>query len=98
MKFKAEDLTAQGGLNKVLPERLRYLASRIHTLGPRALYELLCELQNGAPLHERLWAYARLAPLAPFIAALGGVHLPTLRPIRESQPKPMKPRATGRRQ
>ena len=80
-------------------ERLRYLAGRIHTLGPRALYELLCELENGAPLNERLEAYAALAPLAPFIAALGGAEPAILRPIGEGTPKPtrIKPRARRRR-
>ena len=27
--------------------RLKYLASQIHKLGPRPLYELLCELSDG---------------------------------------------------
>jgi hypothetical protein len=68
--------------------RLRHLAGRIHRLGPRALYELLAELQDGAPLRERLERYAGLAPLAPFIAALGGADLPTLRSIGESRARP----------
>ena len=69
----------RSGKGTLPPARLRYLARRIHQLGPRPLYHLLDELQNGAPLHERLERYASLAPLAPFIAALGGADLPALR-------------------
>jgi hypothetical protein len=61
--------------NRVLaPERLAYLAGRIHALGPRPLCELFHELQAGAPLHERLERYAALP--ADFIKALGGDRLP----------------------
>jgi hypothetical protein len=52
--------------------RLRLLADRLHRLGPRPLYEFLRELINGAELLPRLEVYARLAPLAPFIAELNG--------------------------
>lgn len=85
----------RSGKGTLPPARLRYLARRIHQLGPRPLYHLLDELQNGAPLHERLERYASLAPLAPFIAALGGADLPALRSIGESRAKPtqMKRRA-----
>jgi hypothetical protein len=43
------------------------------------LFELFCELANGASLHPTLEAYARLAPLSGFIRELGGDHLPSLR-------------------
>jgi hypothetical protein len=56
--------------------RLRLLAARIHALGERPLYELLVELDRGAPLEPRLEAYARLAPLAGFIRDHGGDRLP----------------------
>lgn len=39
-------------------ERLRYLADCISVLGPRALFELLCEIDAGADLVPRLEAYA----------------------------------------
>ena len=52
--------------------RLRHLAARIHELGERPLYELFLELERGADLHDTLERYARLSPLAEFIAALGG--------------------------
>jgi hypothetical protein len=53
-------------------ERLLYLAGLIHALGPRPLFQLFLELQNGAPLQPRLEAYAKLAPLAGFIGDMGG--------------------------
>jgi len=49
--------------------RLRYLASRIHALGERALFELLRELVTPENL-PRLETYAALDPR--LIAALGG--------------------------
>jgi hypothetical protein len=62
-------------------ERLRRLTAEIYALGPRALFELFAELQDGAPLQSRLEAYARLAPLAGFIEAHGGRDLPPARLI-----------------
>jgi hypothetical protein len=56
--------------------RLRYLAGKIHKLGPRPLFELLCELASGAELMFVLERYARIAPLAEFISNLGGDQLP----------------------
>ena len=47
-----------------------------HQLGPRPLFELIFELANGAEVPPRLEAYADLAPLADFIAELGGDRLP----------------------
>jgi hypothetical protein len=68
--------------NRVLPpERLRYLAERIHPLGPRPLFELFRELARGAPLAPSLERYARLHPLKDFIADLGGSELPQLRVV-----------------
>jgi hypothetical protein len=60
--------------------RLQHLAGQIHSLGPRPLFELLCELDNGADLGAVLERYARLAPLTDFIADLGGDRLPP--PVR----------------
>jgi hypothetical protein len=65
--------------------RLTLLAQRIHTLGPRPLAELFAELQDGAPLAERVERYAELAPLADFIAQLGASSPPTPRVIRGSR-------------
>ncbi len=56
--------------------RLRFLAARIHSLGPRPLYELLRELADGGDLEMILERYAQLAPLAGFIAQLDGDRLP----------------------
>jgi len=56
--------------------RLRYLAAKIHQLGPRALFQLLSELADGADLLSVLERYARIAPLAGFISCLGGDRLP----------------------
>jgi hypothetical protein len=63
----------------VPPERLQFLAARIHELGPRPLYELCRELERGAELHPALEKYAALAPLADFIRAHGGDRLPEVR-------------------
>lgn len=63
--------------------RLTHLAARIHSLGARPLYELFCELDAGAPLHERLERYARLeADHGDFLRAMGGDRLPPLRSVR----------------
>jgi hypothetical protein len=64
------------------PERLRYLAGCVHSLGPRALFEFLREIESGADLHERLERYCGLRPLAGFMAANGGRELPPTRLIR----------------
>jgi hypothetical protein len=56
-------------------ERLTHLAKRIHALGARPLFELLLELQDGAPLADALDRYARIAPLSDFLAAHGGREL-----------------------
>jgi hypothetical protein len=55
-----------------LPDRNRELAREVHALGPRPLYELLRELDRGAPLLETLRHYSELLPLAGFIERMGG--------------------------
>jgi hypothetical protein len=66
--------------NDQIPDaRLRLLAEQIHRLGPRPLYEFLRELCAGADIASRLEAYARIAPLAPFIAELNGDQVRELR-------------------
>jgi hypothetical protein len=62
--------------------RLRQLAERIHALGPRPLFELLAELEDGAELQPTLEAYARLERLAGFIRDHGGDRLPGPRVVR----------------
>jgi hypothetical protein len=42
--------------------RLRAGAQHLHSLGPRAVYELLREVAAGADLYESLEQYARLDP------------------------------------
>jgi hypothetical protein len=60
-----------------IPKSRAYLlGARIHDLGPRALAELFIELMAGAEPHDALERYARLSPLAGFIAANGGDRLP----------------------
>ena len=58
------------------PVRLRLLAKRLHSLGERPLYEWLVEIANGANPWLRLERYAKIAPLAGFIAANEGDRLP----------------------
>jgi hypothetical protein len=62
-------------------ERIHYLARRIHLLGERPLAELFIELATGRGLHGVLERYARLAPAADFIRALGGDRLPAPRAV-----------------
>jgi hypothetical protein len=54
--------------------RLRYLASRLHELGPRPTFEFLAEALQGAPILDRLEAYGRLDPET--VRALGADALP----------------------
>jgi len=61
------------------PARLRRLAAALHSLGERALYEYLLEVADGADHWARLERYAKLAPLASFIAANDGDRLAPLR-------------------
>jgi hypothetical protein len=65
--------------------RAHYFARRIHLLGERPLAELFIELAAGGDLHGVLEAYARLAPAADFIRALGGDRLTALRAVSEGQ-------------
>ena len=50
--------------------RLRFLAGRIHALGPKPLYYFLREIEAGAGIRPHLERYAALP--AEFIAAYGG--------------------------
>jgi hypothetical protein len=50
--------------------RLRFLAGRLHELGPKPLYYFLREIERGAELRPHLERYAALP--AEFIAACGG--------------------------
>jgi hypothetical protein len=61
--------------------RIHYLARRIHLLGERPLAELFIELAAGDDLHGVLERYARLAPAADFIRALGGDRLTAPRAV-----------------
>lgn len=54
--------------------RLQYLATRLHALGERPLFEFLTELERDADMRPLLERYARLP--AGFIAALGGDKVP----------------------
>jgi hypothetical protein len=50
--------------------RLRFLAARLHGLGPKPLYYFLREIEAGAGIRPHLERYAALP--ADFIAAYGG--------------------------
>jgi hypothetical protein len=50
--------------------RLKFLAARLHALGPKPLYYFLREIEAGAGIRAHLERYARLP--AGFIAAAGG--------------------------
>ena len=53
-------------------ERLRCLAGRLHSLGPRPLFEFLREIEAGAPVIDRLERYSELWPLRNFIREMDG--------------------------
>jgi hypothetical protein len=55
-------------------ERLAHLARAVHQLGPRPLYELFVELNQGASFQDRVERYAALP--ADFIKQLGADRLP----------------------
>jgi hypothetical protein len=86
---KSRSATPQPPKAQPIPtERLRLLAGRLHSLGPRSTYELLRELNRGAPL-ARLEAYAALDP--GVVRALGADVLPPI--LRVIGPtKPRRPR------
>jgi hypothetical protein len=62
--------------------RLRFLATWIHRLSERPLYELLRELDRGADLSAMLERYARLAPVADVVHAHDGDHPQPPRVVR----------------
>jgi hypothetical protein len=66
---------------RVPAPRLQHLARQIHSLGERPLYECLLELDRGADLRPTLERFARLAPLAGFIAENGGRDFPKMRAV-----------------
>jgi hypothetical protein len=57
------------------PSRLRLLARQMYSLGERPLFEYLAEIIAGSDPVARLEAYARLSPLAEFIAVNDGDRL-----------------------
>jgi hypothetical protein len=70
-------------------ERLRCLAGRLHSLGPRPLFEFLREIEAGAPVIDRLERYSELWPLRNFIREMDGDCLPPARVVggrREAAP------------
>lgn len=60
--------------------RLRYVAGRIHALGPRPLFELLCEMSGSSAALDRFETYAALDIDTP--DRFGGHDLPTLRLVK----------------
>jgi hypothetical protein len=54
--------------------RLKFLAARLHALGPKPLFHFLDELERGADLRISLERYSRLP--AEFVAAYGGRDFP----------------------
>jgi hypothetical protein len=62
--------------NEIPIARFQYLASKIHRLGPRPLFELLRELDSGADLIFVLERYARIESFTGFITQLNGDQLP----------------------
>lgn len=56
-------------MKRAPPERLGFLAQRLHDLGPRPLFEYLREIAAGRDPIDRLEAYARLDP--SIVHALG---------------------------
>jgi hypothetical protein len=59
---------------RIQSSRVQLLAGRLHALGPRATFELLLELIEGADVVDRLEVYAGID--RDFLHALGGDVLP----------------------
>ena len=61
--------------------RVQLLARKVHRLGERPFFELMCELAGGADPLPRLEAYAALD--VDVVRALGGADLaPTIRSVK----------------
>jgi hypothetical protein len=60
-------------MNRIPETRLRQMAARLHTLGPRALYEFLRSIISGDPIVDTLEDYERLDPA--ILKYLGGYYL-----------------------
>ncbi len=58
-----------------IAQRLRYLAGRIHQLGPGPLYQLMAELSGSSTAMERFEVYGALD--GALIRAFGGDKLPS---------------------
>jgi len=54
--------------------RLRFLAGRIHALGPRPLFEIMCELSGSSTALDRFEAYAAMN--SETLNRFGGRELP----------------------
>jgi hypothetical protein len=54
--------------------RLKYLAARLHDLGPKPLFHFLDEVERGADLPSHLERYGALP--GAFVRALGDDHFP----------------------
>jgi len=50
--------------------RLRFLAGRLHALGPAPLFHFLSDIETGKPIRATLEEYAALP--ADFVRAYGG--------------------------
>jgi hypothetical protein len=74
-RFRGLDTPSVGRPPPIPRERLAYLTRRIHSLGERPLYEFLCEIDAGAPLHRTLERYSELWVLRGFIKANDGDRL-----------------------
>jgi hypothetical protein len=80
--------------------RLRHLSSKIYALGPKPLYELLCEIVAGSDPASRIETYAKLhSDYGEFIHENGGSDLgPNLRLVRDERLKDEHEAATKRQQ
>lgn len=64
-EFKSSDTAPRGAIDPVLDFRLAYSCQSLHALGPRALCELIKEIEGRYPdvrefLRERLAVYNRI--------------------------------------
>ena len=85
-------LVTSATLERSMALRLRHLATRIHELGPRPLFELMCELVGGADPLGRFEAYGKLDP--EFIHKLGADKLPPTVFLVRKNPRAVPPRIT----
>jgi hypothetical protein len=73
-------MTTSATIASSIALRLRYLAGCLHSLGPRPLFEMMCEFGHSSAAIARFETYAAIDP--DTLDQFGGRDLPTLRRVK----------------